>query len=222
MAAFTSASKRSKDAEINFRATYNLGNTAFTVGDFQSALAYYQQALLYNPESEDARYNLELTLRELSKQAKEDPGQQSRQQPGSSDQPGGNENRKKENQQKAESNRQAKPEEPADEESSPGQAEKDPNESSEKGKHDQGKDSGSDQSQQITEKSPQDLSGQLSPLQALPAQQEEGQDADSTMSMIDKKKAESLLDNIKEDRSRFLQFQVPQEKRRGVRSRKDW
>jgi hypothetical protein len=42
------------------------------------------------------------------------------------------------------------------------------------------------------------------------------------MSMIDKKKAEALLDNIKEDRSRFLQFLVPKEKRQGVESGKDW
>jgi hypothetical protein len=40
--------------------------------------------------------------------------------------------------------------------------------------------------------------------------------------MLDKKKAEALLDNLQEDRSRFLQFQIPEDKRTGVTSGKDW
>ena len=40
--------------------------------------------------------------------------------------------------------------------------------------------------------------------------------------MMDKKKAEALLDNIKENRSKYLRFQVPREKRGGVPSGKDW
>jgi hypothetical protein len=39
---------------------------------------------------------------------------------------------------------------------------------------------------------------------------------------IDKKKAEALLDNIKENRSRFLGLMMSGEERRGVPSGKDW
>jgi hypothetical protein len=42
------------------------------------------------------------------------------------------------------------------------------------------------------------------------------------MSAIDRKKAESLLDNLKEDRSGFMRFQIPEDKRYGIGSGKDW
>ena len=41
-------------------------------------------------------------------------------------------------------------------------------------------------------------------------------------SSIDKKKAEALLDNVKENQSKFLRFVIPDEKRHGVLSGKDW
>jgi len=40
--------------------------------------------------------------------------------------------------------------------------------------------------------------------------------------MMDRKKAEALLDNVKEDRSKYLELQTPKGKRRGVLSGKDW
>jgi hypothetical protein len=40
--------------------------------------------------------------------------------------------------------------------------------------------------------------------------------------VLDRKKAEALLDNLKEDRSKFLRFQIPEDKKQGVPSGKDW
>jgi hypothetical protein len=52
--------------------------------------------------------------------------------------------------------------------------------------------------------------------------QDEKADSEASAAMIDKKKAEALLDNVQEDPSRFLQYQLSKEKRRGPRSGKDW
>ena len=39
---------------------------------------------------------------------------------------------------------------------------------------------------------------------------------------IDQKKAEALLDNIREDRTRFMKFQARKDKKRGVQSGRNW
>lgn len=51
------------DQQLIARAHYNLGNVYFLVGDFDRAAAAYRQTLLIDPDDDDARYNLELTLR---------------------------------------------------------------------------------------------------------------------------------------------------------------
>jgi hypothetical protein len=52
--------------------------------------------------------------------------------------------------------------------------------------------------------------------------QNEAPPPEASTAMIDRKKAEALLDNVQEDRSRFLQYQLSKEKRRGPQSGKDW
>lgn len=59
--------RKAENNEMRFRTAYNLGNTAFMQDDFSAAMAYYKQAIFCNPLSEDAKYNLELTLRALQK-----------------------------------------------------------------------------------------------------------------------------------------------------------
>ena len=59
-------------------------------------------------------------------------------------------------------------------------------------------------------------------MHGLSEEEEDDQASGATMSMIDRRKAEALLDNVKENRTRFLQFQVPEEKKRGVSSGRDW
>ena len=50
------------------RAEYNLGNAKLSAGDASGAVAAYKDALRLEPENEDAKYNLELALRQLEKE----------------------------------------------------------------------------------------------------------------------------------------------------------
>lgn len=51
------------DPSLVEKAYYNLGNVYFMMSHFDQAIQAYQQALLLNPNDQDARYNLELALR---------------------------------------------------------------------------------------------------------------------------------------------------------------
>ena len=164
MAAFSSVLRRAQDSRTRLKAAYNLGNTAFKQGDFASAAAHYKKAVLIDPESENARYNLEIVLRRLEKQKKEQKEGQKR---------SGKEENKKD--------------QPKDGKKGP----------------------------------PKDFSGDLQPREPLP-QKEKDEGFGQAVSLMDRKKAEALLDNVKEDRSKYLEFQTPKGKRRGVLSGKDW
>ncbi len=50
------------DDELAAAAYYNLGNLVLEAGDSEQAILYYQQALLLNPNLDEARYNLEYAL----------------------------------------------------------------------------------------------------------------------------------------------------------------
>ena len=76
--------------------------------------------------------------------------------------------------------------------------------------------------QQPEGEEPKDLSGELKPREALPEEKENDQDPASVKAMMDKKKAEALLDNMKEDPAKFFRYQIPEDKKRGVKSGKDW
>jgi len=182
MAASLSVLRRAKDDEMRFKAAFNLGNVAYKQIDFKSAVNYYRQSILYNPESEDAQYNLELALIKLKKQKKEKTKEEKKQ-----------------------------PEKASDNKTTQTNDQK----------HDKGQKE-SKQDEKSKQESPKDLTGELKPLKDSPQKEGEEQSPDSAMSMIDKKKAEALLDNIKEDRSRFLRFQIPEEKKHGAKSGKDW
>ncbi len=211
MAAFSSVLRRSKDARVDHKAYYNLGNIAFNQGDFATAVDHFKQALLINPESENSRYNLELSMRELEKQ-KKDPAKKPETQ---SSEDG------------SQSDDKNDPTEGEPEEKKPGEnmPEK-PKQKSKQGDND--KESGKqeetrpDDPEKKQGESPPDLSGELKSSGDLPEKREENKSSEAYSSMIDQKKAEALLDNIKEDRSRFLRFQIPQDKRHGVLSGKDW
>ena len=49
----------------------NLGNVKFQQKNFKDALKYYRDALLQNPQNDDARYNYELAARFLQQQQKQ-------------------------------------------------------------------------------------------------------------------------------------------------------
>ena len=50
---------------------FNLGNTSYNAQDLESAIASYRQALLINPDDQDAKYNLELALQQQQQQQNE-------------------------------------------------------------------------------------------------------------------------------------------------------
>ena len=205
-ASFSSVLRRAKDSKTRVKAAYNLGNTAFKQGDFASAAAHYKKAILIDPESENARYNLEIALRKLEKQKKE----------------------QKEGQ-KSSGKKGDKKDQSKDGKKGKGEGESSPDKSAEKkGPQDKdqqdkktGKDQGQDKKPDEEKGPPKDLSGDLQPREALP-QKEKDEGSAQAISLMDRKKAEALLDNVKEDRSKYLEFQTPKGKRRGVLSGKDW
>ena len=220
-AAFSSVLRRTKDDETRFKTAYNLGNTAFKQGDFATAVAYYKQAITYNPENKDAGYNLELALIQQEKQKKNKTKDQKKQSEDGSSQPQDKENKSKDGKEGKDSDKQSPGK---TSEQKPSQDKKDRPESDRKGESKQEKNTRRDMDQKAEQESPKDLSGDLKPLQAMPEEGSAGGDKNTgqAMSAIDRKKAESLLDNLKEDRSRFMRFQVPEDKRNGVQSGKDW
>ena len=225
-AAFSSVLRRTKDNETRFKTAYNLGNTAFKQGDFATAVAYYKQAITYNPENKDAGYNLELALIQLEKQKENMTKDQKKQSQEGPSQPQDKENKSKDNKERKDSDKQSQ-DKTSEQKASQGQDQqdkKDRSESDSKGESKQEKNMKQDMDQKAGQESPKDLSGDLKPLQAMPEEGSAGGDKNTgqAMSAIDRKKAEALLDNLKEDRSRFMRFQVPEDKRHGVQSGKDW
>jgi len=194
-AAFSSVMRRTKDKEIRFKTAYNLGNTAFKQGDFATAVACYKQAITYNPENKDAGYNLELALIQQEKQKKDKAKDQKKQSQKGASQSQNKKNKSKDNKGKKNSDRQSQ--------------DKTPEQKASQGQDQQDK---------------KDRSGDLKPLQAMPKKgnAEGDKNTGQAMPAIDRKKAEALLDNLKEDRSRLMRFQVPEDKRYGVQSGKDW
>ena len=226
MAAFSSVLKRTKDNDTRFKASYNLGNTAYMQGDYKSAVKYFKQAVLNNPTSEDARYNLEIALRELEKskkkKAEEKPDKQVQDGPvqpkDNGDQSTADKKGKEQDKAHSENGSQREPSQDKDEVSKGGPQPDRKGESKNPG------DASPDEGQRTRHEVSGDLSGELKPLKDLPGKVKvgEGKEQVAPKEMINRKKAEALLDNIKENPSRFLRFQVPDEKRHEVLSGKDW
>ena len=59
--------------ELSGRAAYNLGNALYRQQSYQEAAREYRRALEVDPWDQDAKRNLELALRELSKQQNQPP-----------------------------------------------------------------------------------------------------------------------------------------------------
>jgi len=218
MASFSSVQRRAKDSKTRLKAAYNLGNTAFKQGDFASAAAHYKKAILIDPESENARYNLEIALRKLEKQKKEQQeGQKcSGKEENKKDQ--SKDGKKGKGEEKSSPDKSAEKKGPQDKDQQDKKAEKDPGQEK---KPDEEQRAGQDKAREGEQGPPKDFSGDLRSREALP-QKEKDEGSAQTISLMDRKKAEALLDNVKEDRSKYLEFQTPGGKRRGVLSGKDW
>ena len=188
-AAFSSVLRRTKDKDILYRSAYNLGNTAFAQNDFTSAAEFYKQAIIYNPEGSEAKYNLELSLKKLEEQKQNQDKNDSK-----------NKNDKEGNQKRDNKNS--------------------PDKNNGKGKNDgkknqqDGKNNNKDNNKEDKE---QNLSGDLSAVNPAEGKTK----VETPASVLDRKKAEALLDNIKEDRAKIMQFQAP-EKKESSGSGKNW
>lgn len=55
---------------------YNLGNSMFRAGDLESAAEAFRRSLLISPDDDDAKYNLELTMRMMENQQQPESGEQ--------------------------------------------------------------------------------------------------------------------------------------------------
>ena len=201
---------------------YNLGNAAFTQGDAAAAAEYYRQAIRIDPNQADARHNLELALRKLEAQNKEKEEKETS---------SGKEGEGKESQEEREKGPDKAQEKPSstdsskkDRDSKKDADQKGAEDKSEQAKQqeDEGQRSEQGQEQKTDAASPQDLSGELKPREALPESSKEPDGGSASVSSMDRKKAEALLDNVTEDRSKFLQLQMPEGARRGPMSGKDW
>ena len=213
-AAFSSVLRRTEDEDIQFKSAYNLGNAAFKEGDFESAISQYKEVLLLNPESDDAKYNLELALRELEKLKNkkiEEQKKEGQKDSGQSEDKKDSSKSEKKDEDAAKQQSEAKDQEK-------GKAQKEPEKQKDA---EQGKQDTASRDQEAETETPKDLSGELSPLQAMPEQKKDDT-TDQPEASLDQKKAEALLDNLKEDRSRFLRFQLFEDKQRDALSSKDW
>lgn len=219
MAAFASVLRRAQDKEIGYRAAYNLGNAAFKQGDVASAAEYYRQAIRIDPTQEHARHNLEIALRTLEAQKREKE---------ETDRPSGQKADRKDPQKEGEKDRGREKPPPHDSSEKDEREEKKPDPENGAGNpeapthQDKGEKAAQGQDQRPDDDPPQDLSGDLKPREPLPEPSEEPKGGFPAISLMDKKKAESLLNNVTEDRAKFLRFQLPEGKPRGVVSRKDW
>lgn len=234
VAAFSSVMRRAQDDETRFKAAFNLGNAAFKRGDLVSAVTFYREALLLDPDSDDARYNMEMALREIEKQKdKKDPDSQEQGQK----EPDSDGKKPDESADKGKQPDGAKQEEsPRDESTEKGQKEdqdrQDQADKQETGQQNpsQGKLERSEEAGQAESRAGQspepnqteDLSGDLQSMDALPEESQADGLGQTGTSAVDRKRAEALLDNIQEDRSKFLRLHIPRDKRSGVASGKDW
>jgi Ca-activated chloride channel family protein len=223
-AAFSSVLKRTKDEEMRFKAAYNLGNTAYKQGDFESAADYYKKSLIYNPSNVDARFNLEMTLRALEKMKKE------KTEASKSEAKRGTEKKEDKSEHKETDKEEKSPESKSQDEGTDKTNAKGQEESGDRSRtnsevekeSEQKEEKGTGKEERPLEDRPENLSGELKPLKDLPQQKEKGKDQRFPLPDIDKNKAEALLDNINENRSRFLRFVIPEENRHGISSGKDW
>jgi Ca-activated chloride channel homolog len=215
-AAFSSVCARAQDNSMRFKAAYNLGNTAFQAGDLQTAVQYYKEALSLNTQDTDTRYNLELTLRKIELAKKEQDQNQ---------QQGGSETQKQDKKdQPSQQGQQQPPGKEGKQNQPPQQDQQSPEGQQGQGRQDQTQAQPPPGEQETAgRQEPQDLSGELKAASPAPQQEGAGDQAQPQPApSVERQKADALLDNIQEDRTRYLQLQVPEDKRDGVKSGKFW
>ena len=67
---------RTAEGELAQHSNYNLGNTFYEGQNFESAIEAYKESLRLNPDDKDAKYNLELALKQQQQQEQQQQQQQ--------------------------------------------------------------------------------------------------------------------------------------------------
>ncbi len=80
LSAYQKAVNTQKDADFQAKVFYNHGNSLYRNQDLPKAIESYKQALRLNPRDEDAKYNLELLLKQMPKNQDQKKDQQKEQQ----------------------------------------------------------------------------------------------------------------------------------------------
>ena len=188
-AAFSIVFERAKDPDMRFRAAYNLGNTAYRMADFLSAVNAFKTALRYRPSSEDARHNLELALSALARHQKAKEETAEHQAEGSGE--NGKEKIDQSGQARAHDERVAAEDK---------------------------KGVGKELSEDVEEVQSSGLRNREFEIPGkLPGEQ--GQES---VSMLDRKKAQAFLENLRENPSQFIRYRMRGEKSFAGRPEKDW
>lgn len=86
----TQEALRRADDDLAQQALYNLGNSYFLTEDWAAAIKAYQDALVLDPDDQNAKYNLELALKQVERQQANQNGD-GQPQPSQGDQPGDSE-----------------------------------------------------------------------------------------------------------------------------------
>ena len=116
-----SAASKLKDGKESAAAYFNAGNTLFASNKIEEAIQDYKEAIKLDPSSKDIRHNLELAVRKLNQQ-KKDQGKDN-QQKNENDQ-GEEKNKQKEQEQKEKEKQENKSKEQTNQTRSPQEGEK--------------------------------------------------------------------------------------------------
>jgi len=215
LAAFLSVLEAARNDEVRFRALFNLGNVAYKLGDYEGAVGYYRQALLQNPDSADARTNLGLALTEIGKARRAAGRERGREVSAKAPRPGPAEDRGEAASEGGERERRPPPD--GRPPRAAGQTERSPGERTKGASESAGTSGTKARGEQGGEPS-----GSLEASRPLGEGKGPQQGYPVVASALDRKRAEALLDNVTEDRSRLLRFRLGEDLPHGTRSGKDW
>jgi len=222
-AAFSSVMRRAKDGNVQFRAAYNLGNTAYKQEDYASAADYFKAALTANPASEDARNNLELSLRAIEKmKQKQSDAPNTDPEMGDQKEKGKEEENSENNGQSQNKDTQKQDQQKEDTHKEDGEKTSDDPKPEDTNPSGGNQNQGSTQEKKPETESDEDMTGDLKPRQEMSELQKKNGQPGTEGSAIDQKKAEALLDNVQENPSALLRFMMPEENRHGTASGRDW
>lgn len=215
-AAFTSVARRAQEGDVKLRALYNLGNTAYKKNDFAAARDAFTKALALRSDDPDARHNLELALTALKKQREQK--EQGRQDSGAEQKEGTESGKGKEG-----GVRKSGPDRQGDQGKGGQQGERQKGQEGNTGKQ-QGQQPGpAPGSRGPQEDGRQDLGGELKGRDMGTGKGAYGKPQGmSPATAMERARAEALLDNTREDRSRAQGLRGGQGGSLSAGSGKEW